>query len=465
MSWVELDRIVAEEILRDDDLLAKLCGLRVDADREKLAGLCDGALSAEEVVSKRLRLQDWDADWAWICLTELWQRWWPEKACLELLDDKIQEGYAADQRNDFVASGRIWLGAWSDVLRMCDAIGARSIREFDDRFPMTQSLFNWCQDLEMALQNSGEHDPELRTARLEMAAEWLRRFPGEDGLTIGNFRRALADSYFETGHQHKADELYQSWLDDDPAWGWGWIGWADCHTPYGPGKTQDYAQAEEILRRGYAVTGVREAEHIAGRLADICGRTSRPDEAREFRQQAERIGSAPGGGCHAPRPGRRRPPRQASRVPRSSTRPGRPDGTSRAPAEAGRSSRSAAVPPRRRERTGATCAPSLARRSTLPSRRGDDAARDGRIHPAATFRLLNNQPASQASAAPPGRTPDGGECCPRRGLREPRAARACAAMRRIRSMMAADGVPLPGPAGAGSSSPTIGCHASEPDEP
>lgn len=311
MSWVELDRILSEAVGRDDDirrrvaesgrplrshatgmsdddLLAKLRGLGVDADREKLAGLCDGALSAEEVVSERLRLHDWDADWAWICLTELWQRWWPEKACLELLDDKIQEGYAADQRNDFAASGRIWLVAWSDVLRMCDSIGARSIREFDDRFPMTQYLSNWCQDLEMALQNGAEHDPELRTARLEMAAEWLRRFPGEDGLITGNFRRALADSYFETGHQQKADELYQSWLDDDPAWGWGWIGWADCYTPYGPGKTQDHARAEEILRRGYAVTGVREAEHIAGRLADICGGTGRPDEAREFRQQAEK---------------------------------------------------------------------------------------------------------------------------------------------------------------------------------
>ena len=144
----------------------------------------------------------------------------------------------------------------------------------------------------MALQNGGEHDPELRSARLEMGAEWLRRFPGEDGLITGNFRRALAGSYFETGHQQKADELYQSWLDDDPAWGWGWgwIGWADCYTPYGPGQTQDYARAEEILRRGFAVTGVREAEHIAGRLADICGRTGRPDEAKEFRQQAEKDG-------------------------------------------------------------------------------------------------------------------------------------------------------------------------------
>lgn len=311
MSWAALERILSQEILRDedirrrvaesgrplrshatgmsdDDLLAKLRGLGVDADREKLTGLCDGALSAEEVVSERLRLHNCDADWAWICLTELWQRWWPEKACLELLDDKIQEGYSAGQRNDFVTSSRTWLGAWPDVLWVCDAIGARSIREFDYRFPMTQSLFNWCQDLEMALQNGGEHDPELRTARLEMAAEWLQRFRSEDGLITGNFRRALADSYFETGHQQKADELYRSWLDDDPAWGWGWIGWADCYTPYGPGKTQDYARAEEILRRGYAVTGVREAEHIARRLADIYGRTGRPDEARELWQRVEK---------------------------------------------------------------------------------------------------------------------------------------------------------------------------------
>ena len=240
LSWVALDRIVSQEALSDEairrqleqnarpvrshtrsmgdeDLLAKLRGLGVDADREKLAKLCEGALSAEEVVSERLRLHGWDADWAWICLVALWERWWPDKVCLELLDDKVQAGYHADQRNDFVASSRIWLDAWSDVLRLCNAVNARSIGEFDDRFPMMQSLFNWCQDLEMALQNGGEHDPELRAARLEMGAEWLRRFPREDGLTTGNFRRALAGSYFETGQQETADELYQSWLEEDPA--------------------------------------------------------------------------------------------------------------------------------------------------------------------------------------------------------------------------------------------------------
>jgi hypothetical protein len=57
--------------MSDGDLLAKPRGLGVDADRVKLAELCDGSLSAKQAVSERFGLHDWDADWAWICLTEL----------------------------------------------------------------------------------------------------------------------------------------------------------------------------------------------------------------------------------------------------------------------------------------------------------------------------------------------------------------------------------------------------------
>jgi hypothetical protein len=50
--------------MSDGDLLAKLRGLGVDADRGKLAELCGGALSAEQAVSERFGVHDWDADWA-----------------------------------------------------------------------------------------------------------------------------------------------------------------------------------------------------------------------------------------------------------------------------------------------------------------------------------------------------------------------------------------------------------------
>jgi hypothetical protein len=142
LSWVALGRIVSKEALSDEaicrqleqnarplrsrtasmggeDLLAKLRGPGVDADREKLAKLCEGALSAGEAVSERLRLHGWDAGWAWICLVALWERWWPGTVCLELLDDKVQAGYAPGQRSGFVASGRIWLEARENKVLTC----------------------------------------------------------------------------------------------------------------------------------------------------------------------------------------------------------------------------------------------------------------------------------------------------------------------------------------------------------
>ena len=319
MSWITIDRICQEEAdakedvrrqlertgrplrssadsLSDDELLAKLKDLGLDVDRDGVERLCAGALSAEEVadpIVKKLKLaDDMMADWIWISLCALWQRWWPDRPCLELLDDRMQAGYDQDAENDTHAAAVIWLEAWSDVLRLCDATGISSIEEFDDRFPLTQSLYNWSQDLEMALENAGRDDGEMRQALIEFGEESLRRFPGEDQLTIENRRRALGGAYFDAGMSEKAGELFRSWLDADPAWGWGWIGWADCYLPWG-GRAADYGRAEKILQRGYRVPGVRDRDYIAERLQEVCENTDRTDEARQFGEQAQRLRQKP----------------------------------------------------------------------------------------------------------------------------------------------------------------------------
>jgi hypothetical protein len=90
----------------------------------------------------------------------------------------------------------------------------------------------------------------------------------------------------------KAEELFRSWMDADPAWGWGWIGWADCYLP-GAGRPADLARAEKLLRRGYRVPGVRDRVYIAERLQEVCEDSGRPDEARQFGEQAERLRHEP----------------------------------------------------------------------------------------------------------------------------------------------------------------------------
>jgi tetratricopeptide (TPR) repeat protein len=319
VSWVTIDRICQEEAdgkedvrrelertgrplrssanpLSDDELLAKLRDLGLDVDRDGVERLCAGALSAEEVagpIVSNLKLSDeMTVDWVWISLLTLWQRWWPDRPCLELLDDKLQAGYDQDAENDTHAAVVAWLDGWSDVLRLCDATGISSIEEFDDRFPMTQSLFNWSQDLEMALENAGRDDGEIRQALIEFCEESFRRFPREDQLLTENRRRTMAQAYFDAGMTEKSEELFRSWLDADPGWGWGWIGWADCYVP-GAGRPADLARAEKLLHRGYRVPGVRDRDSIAERLQEVCEDSGRPDEARQFGEQAERLRHEP----------------------------------------------------------------------------------------------------------------------------------------------------------------------------
>lgn len=49
----------------------------------------------------------------------------------------------------------------------------------------------------------------------------------EDGLMIENTRRAIADSHFDLGNEDECKRLYAMWLEADPNWGWGYIGWSD----------------------------------------------------------------------------------------------------------------------------------------------------------------------------------------------------------------------------------------------
>jgi hypothetical protein len=314
ISWVAMDRIVerkcaadasyrkeaAGKVLRSDarrltdgELLAKLSSFGIELDRPSLERLCDQALSAEEIAQSLLdqrtfhgRHEQMESDWIWICLSALWQRWFPDKPSFETVDDKIQAGYELRESGS-VAVCRAWLEAWSEVLHILDKAGMQSIQEFDGRFGGSQSLFNWIQDLEGELWNAGLKDRQFLTARVALCEEGLRRFPTDDDLLTENRRRALAESYYELGETDKAEALYRSWLHLDPGWGWGWIGWSDCYR-FTRTERRDWSRCEQILREGLAIADVRDRADVVDRLADACEQQGRGEEAAELRRQAKR---------------------------------------------------------------------------------------------------------------------------------------------------------------------------------
>jgi hypothetical protein len=222
-SWVAIDRFAekerardakfrkqnADKVLRpdakpltDDELLAKLRSFDIELDRPWLERRCREALSAEEIATPLLeqrtfhgRQGEMESDWIWVCLTTLWQRWFPDQPCFELLDDKIEAGY--DLQGS--AACHIWLEAWKDVLGLLDKGGLTSIRGFDERFQGSQLVFNWIQDLEDALWNAGPEDRQFLIARIEVCEEGLRRFPTEDELMNREPAARLGGVEFRTG--------------------------------------------------------------------------------------------------------------------------------------------------------------------------------------------------------------------------------------------------------------------------
>jgi len=97
--------------LSDENLLEKLQGFGLEGGRVELERLGEGALSAEEVAGPLLDRcgpseRRPHEDWVWLCVQELWRRWWPERVCVEFLGDKIQAGYDALERREQANAAR-----------------------------------------------------------------------------------------------------------------------------------------------------------------------------------------------------------------------------------------------------------------------------------------------------------------------------------------------------------------------
>ncbi|MEW6375152.1 MAG: SEC-C metal-binding domain-containing protein [Thermodesulfobacteriota bacterium] len=275
--------------ISDAELLKKLRSFNIVMDKNVFSELCKRFLSAEEmsewlIKKQNLEFKEMEIDWIWICFTILWERWFPDRPSFEMIDDRMQEGYEKQEKKDSAGACKIWLGVWKNILNIMNSRRMRSLNEFDNLFRGTQSLFNWVQDLEMELGNAGVDEKKFFEDRILFCEEFINRFPREDPLVIENMKRAIAESYFEIGQPQKAETLFKKWLEEDPQWGWGWIGWSDNYWLY-HGESKNYERAEELLREGLFVKNVRDRDELLERLESLYSETGREEEAKRIRQE------------------------------------------------------------------------------------------------------------------------------------------------------------------------------------
>lgn len=273
--------ILIAELLSEDDLLELLRKAGVEATREKLEEWTARFRSADELADAVLKHDpetgELERRRVVICLGELWKRLFPERPSFEMLDDRIQAGYDLDQAD--AAGG--WMDVFDELMRCVDRDGMKSLAELDDRFPWTNFLWNWVQDVETSLLGACAKQPELFPRALAFCEEYLRRFGGEQDLPRENFRRTMAELIFESGDADKAEGLYGEWLTEDPEWGWGWIGRSDMYRFTRPAG-RDLRRTERILREALGVPGVRDREDIVERLRDCLLDQGRIGEVKEL---------------------------------------------------------------------------------------------------------------------------------------------------------------------------------------
>jgi tetratricopeptide (TPR) repeat protein len=86
---------------------------------------------------------------------------------------------------------------------------------------------------------------------------------------LGNIRILLAECYFKMGKTEKTDSLFKDWLNAEPDWGAGWIGWSDLYWLWDLGVEKDFKKAEKILSQGLKVPNVNDRNAMEKRLKDL----------------------------------------------------------------------------------------------------------------------------------------------------------------------------------------------------
>lgn len=241
-AFAENESFADGELLRPDDLrelstdeiIQWLRHFGIDFDEQQFQENVQQFHSAEHLAEHwqdiyPVTVSGYDRDFPWMAAMVLWERLAPDNPSSEQLDQMMQEGYDHREDGNMVEACRLWLTVW-DHLTDRFTEDMTSIQDADQRaFSGGQSLYNWCQDLEMELANAGRNEPTLYERRIEYCREFCAQFPETKTLIVGNMRRAVAESLVKLGRIEEGEAEFEALTSDYPEYSWGYVAWGDLY--------------------------------------------------------------------------------------------------------------------------------------------------------------------------------------------------------------------------------------------
>lgn len=176
------------------------------------------------------------------------------------MNDMIEAGYDLIDEKDEAGACNLWLMAW-EILKTRVTPAIKSIEEAETLLDGEDYLFNWVQDLEMALANAAIDNPPFHDKRIRYCREFIQIFPRNVEI-VKRMKLAVADSLFQLGRKSEAEQEYKLIVAEYPKFPWGYIHWGDFYAG------EDDQKAEALYRKALGMDKV-EDKVVRERIRDL----------------------------------------------------------------------------------------------------------------------------------------------------------------------------------------------------
>lgn len=238
------------------EIIEKLKAMNVDFDielfkKQALSHISAVRLAEEYYYTQNYNAKEEEEDFIWLAICELWRQLIPQRVNIEMLDELMQDGYKDMESRNHNEGIRKWSKAW-DIIKAVVPSHIVSVAQADEFIPepLTQSIFNWCQDFELELFNFGLENKKHIEKVIKYCREFCERFPQTNEGIIQNMLRSEAEAYALLGNIKKAEKLFEAIVERFPDNVWGYAGWGDMYSDddlFGK-KVIDYGRAEKIYK-------------------------------------------------------------------------------------------------------------------------------------------------------------------------------------------------------------------------
>ncbi|MFB6347261.1 MAG: tetratricopeptide repeat protein [bacterium] len=202
------------------------------------------------------------------------------------LDQIIQRGYELKQDNELKETADLWLEAWQRVTQFVEP-GDRKIRDLDDRYDLTQSLFNWCQDLEQCLLNAGRNHEQYNRRLVDYADEFCELLPGTGESVFVDRKRAAAEACFRLGQVEEGERRFEQLLEQYPESPWVYINWGDMYSLFRPHEEvpNDPDRSRELYEQARPLLEDYEQKAVENRMNDLKEQNGDPKGSMNTRRR------------------------------------------------------------------------------------------------------------------------------------------------------------------------------------